>query len=254
MRLRIKEAREKAGYAQKDLADLVGVKPTTFNGYECGKHDPKSDLLVKIANVCGVTVDYLLGVNIKTAPSISDEALRLAKDYDTMLDDRGRRMARGLTDLEIGYTAKRAEKEKAERKAALLKHKDETAEEITVHVTTLYYQPVSAGNGETAEYGYSETVQLKKMPPSGTSYIVPVRGDSMEPEYNDGDRVFVRAQIDIEPGQIGVFYMDGQLWIKELGDDVLLSHNPKYPPRPMTDDVRCQGLVLGVCDESYFAK
>ena len=78
MRLRIKEAREKAGYAQKDLADLVGVKPTTFNGYECGKHDPKSDLLVKIANVCGVTVDYLLGVNIKTAPSISDEALRLA--------------------------------------------------------------------------------------------------------------------------------------------------------------------------------
>lgn len=81
MRLRIKEAREKAGYAQKDLADLVGVKPTTFNGYECGKHDPKSDLLVKIANVCGVTVDYLLGVNIKTAPSISDEALRLAKDY-----------------------------------------------------------------------------------------------------------------------------------------------------------------------------
>ena len=78
MSLRIKEAREKAGYAQKDLADLVGVKPTTFNGYECGKHDPKSDLLVKIANVCGVTVDYLLGVNIKTAPSISDEALRLA--------------------------------------------------------------------------------------------------------------------------------------------------------------------------------
>lgn len=52
-------------------------------------------------------------------------------------------MVRGLADLEIGYTAKRAEKEKAERKAALLKHKDETAEEITVHVTTLYYQPVA---------------------------------------------------------------------------------------------------------------
>ena len=30
------------------------------------------------------------------------------------------------------------------------------------------------------------------------------------------------------------------------------SHNPKYPPRPMTDDVRCQERVLGVCDESYF--
>lgn len=50
---------------------------------------------------------------------------------------------------------------------------------------------------------------------------------------------------------IGIFFMDGQMWLKELGDGVLLSHNPKYPPRPMTDDVRCQGLVLGVCDESY---
>ena len=37
-----------------------------------------------------------------------------------------------------------------------------------------------------------------------------------------------------------------------LEEDAMgLSHNPKYPPRPMTDDVRCQGLVLGVCDESY---
>lgn len=53
-------------------------------------------------------------------------------------------------------------------------------------------------------------------------------------------------------GQIGVFLMDGQLWVKELGDGVLISHSPAYPPRPMTDDVRCQGLVLGVCDESYF--
>ena len=163
-------------------------------------------------------------------------------------------MVRGLADLEIGYAAKRAEKEKAERKAELIKHREETADEIAVYVTTLYHQPVSAGNGENAAYDYSETVQLKKMPPNGTSYIVPVQGDSMEPLFSDGDKVFVRAQIDIEPGQTGVFYMDGQMWIKELGDGVLLSRNPKYPPRPMTDDVRCQGLVLGVCDESYFVR
>ena len=37
------------------------------------------------------------------------------------------------------------------------------------------------------------------------------------------------------------------------GDGVMISHNTNYPPRPMTEDIRCQGLVLGVCDESYFA-
>ena len=57
---------------------------------------------------------------------------------------------------------------------------------------------------------------------------------------------------EVEIGEIGAFYMDGQMWIKERGDGVLISHNSKYGPRPMTDDVRCQGLVLGVCDDSYF--
>ena len=32
-----------------------------MSGYETGKHDPKSDMLAKIAQICGVTVDYLLG-------------------------------------------------------------------------------------------------------------------------------------------------------------------------------------------------
>ena len=46
--------------------------------------------------------------------------------------------------------------------------------------------------------------------------------------------------------------MDGQQWVKELGEGVLLSHNPDYEPRPMTEGIRCQGRVLGVCDDTYF--
>ncbi len=251
---RLKEARERAGYTQKELGEIVGVTSSAITNYETEISHPKEPVMYALIDALGVEPNYLFQDCIKNAPSVSDEAMRLARDYDTALDDRGRKMVRGLADLEIGYAAKRAEKEKAERKAELIKHREETADEIAVYVTTLYHQPVSAGNGENAAYDYSETVQLKKMPPNGTSYIVPVQGDSMEPLFSDGDKVFVRAQIDIEPGQTGVFYMDGQMWIKELGDGVLLSRNPKYPPRPMTDDVRCQGLVLGVCDESYFVK
>ena len=240
---RLKEARERAGYTQKELGEIVGVTSSAITNYETEISHPKEPVMYALIDALGVEPNYLFQDCIKNAPSVSDEAMRLARDYDTALDDRGRKMVRGLADLEIGYAAKRAEKEKAERKAELIKHREETADEIAVYVTTLYHQPVSAGNGENAAYDYSETVQLKKMPPNGTSYIVPVQGDSMEPLFSDGDKVFVRAQIDIEPGQTGVFYMDGQMWIKELGDGVLLSRNPKYPPRPMTDDVRCQGLV-----------
>ena len=63
MKFQIKEARERAGFSQRELAEIIGVAPNTFHGYESGKHDPKSDLIAKIAQACGTTVDYLLGIS-----------------------------------------------------------------------------------------------------------------------------------------------------------------------------------------------
>ena len=62
MNFQIKEARERVGLSQKELAERIGVAPNTFHGYESGKHDPKSNLLIDIAKICGVSVDFLLGI------------------------------------------------------------------------------------------------------------------------------------------------------------------------------------------------
>ena len=115
-----------------------------------------------------------------------------------------------------------------------------------------YHQRMSAGSGQPAVDEWGENLLLTKRPPQGASYVATISGDSMEPTYHDGDRLFIQAAINIQIGQVGVFLMDGQQWVKELGDGVLISHNPAYLPRPMAEDVRCQGLVLGVCDDSYF--
>lgn len=61
MEFRIKEAREKANIEQRVLAQKLGISPSTLSGYESGKHDPKSENLSQIADICGVSVDYLLG-------------------------------------------------------------------------------------------------------------------------------------------------------------------------------------------------
>lgn len=78
MEFHIREAREKAGYSQKELAHMIGVAQNTFHGYESGKHDPKSDLLIRIAKACNVTVDFLLGHNAesetKKSPSTAETA------------------------------------------------------------------------------------------------------------------------------------------------------------------------------------
>jgi len=68
MTFRIKAARQRANLTQKALAEMIGVKPPTLNGYEKGHHDPKSDILEKIADICGVTVDFLLGREDEKTP------------------------------------------------------------------------------------------------------------------------------------------------------------------------------------------
>ena len=73
MKFQIKEARELAGLSQKELAEKIGVAPNTFHGYESGKHDPKSNILADIANVCGVSVDFLLGLQKENAPAPSED-------------------------------------------------------------------------------------------------------------------------------------------------------------------------------------
>ena len=100
---RIKEARERVGLTQKELADELGIKPSTFNGYEKGIHDPKSDILMAIADRCGVTVDFLLGVKEK-APAeqgLSPDQIELLRLFDAS-DADGRDLLLHLAR----YTAK----------------------------------------------------------------------------------------------------------------------------------------------------
>lgn len=89
MTFRIKEAREQAGYSQKELAEIIGVAPNTFHGYESGKHDPKSELLAKIAQACNVTVDFILGRESETkkSPDAAEAAPEAGGDLSKAEED-----------------------------------------------------------------------------------------------------------------------------------------------------------------------
>lgn len=57
---RLKQLRMQKGLNQKAFAELVDVHPVQYNRYETGDNIPASELLTKIADALGVTVDYLL--------------------------------------------------------------------------------------------------------------------------------------------------------------------------------------------------
>ncbi|MCI6686788.1 MAG: helix-turn-helix domain-containing protein [Ruminococcus sp.] len=57
----LKLARKQSGMTQKEVADNIGVGQSTYKNYECGIREPNGDTIVELANLFGVTTDYLLG-------------------------------------------------------------------------------------------------------------------------------------------------------------------------------------------------
>ncbi len=54
---KVKEYREKAGYKQSELAEMVGARRETIVHLENGRYNPSLKLAMDIAKVFGVTVE-----------------------------------------------------------------------------------------------------------------------------------------------------------------------------------------------------
>ena len=61
----LREARKNSGMTQKEVAQKVGVARSTYALYETGERSPDVEVVKKLAEVLGVSGDYLIG-NIKT--------------------------------------------------------------------------------------------------------------------------------------------------------------------------------------------
>ena len=60
---RLKELRNEKGSSLRKVASDLGIHFTTYESYEKNESAPKPEMIVKIANLFGVTPNYLLGVD-----------------------------------------------------------------------------------------------------------------------------------------------------------------------------------------------
>ena len=60
MGARIAALRRRSGLSQADLAQLLRCSTSAVGMYEQGRREPAADLLVRLAEVFGVSTDYLL--------------------------------------------------------------------------------------------------------------------------------------------------------------------------------------------------
>lgn len=101
--------------------------------------------------------------------------------------------------------------------------------------------PVSAGLGEFLDGDDYENIPVPSDVPEHATFALSVSGDSMEPRFHDRQTVWVERMEQINHGEIGIFCLNGEAYIKKLQDNedgvCLISLNERYKPiRVKPDD------------------
>lgn len=225
----LKEARIKKGYKQEELATLVGKSKNVISNWERGDNKPDADTLFELCDILDVDANYLLGWENNKNLSLSISEQSLIKKYRHLLDD----------DKEaVDYLVNRLYVKETEKEYVNLQPNK---------VIDLYPHLASAGTGQ---YLFDD-IPAEKIEVEWNSeadFAIGVQGDSMEPTYKDEDTLLVKRQDNIEIGDIGIFIVNGESFVKEYQKNRLVSHNDEYEDIEFNENMNivCVGKVIGV--------
>ena len=245
----LKQLRLKSGYTQREAAELLGKKQQTVASWETGQSQPDANTLFFICSIYGTTVDEAFGFT-HDRKNISSKDIELLEKYHA-LDALGQSHVDAVLSWESDRVKALAD---AVAEIASLKGRLETCSSLVSiedmrpkYYITYYHKLASAGRGEYLfEDIPTDLIAVEDTPVARRAdFVIGVIGDSMEPTYHDGDNVFVEKTDIVKVGEIGIFFIGNECFIKEAGADGLISHNSKYPLIPGSDSIRCVGRILG---------
>jgi len=99
----LKEVRKAAKKTQIQVANMLGVTQAAYAMYENGSRSPTNDMLIKLADYFGVSVDYLLGRPECPTEPIDEDLRHLTDTWHSLSDTAKMRLlayADGLKDNE----------------------------------------------------------------------------------------------------------------------------------------------------------
>ena len=246
----------------KAECDKQGLKLTTIV-LECGGTKgiiggwkngaaPRSDIVMKLAVRLNVPTDSLLfGENY--CNFLSSPEKELIAYFKALSDeDKGRVLGKAETLAELA--AERAEQERAaaekQKCIALPVFLESNTEENTIDIN-FYDMPSSAGTGIFLDHTHYERRKIRRTAEAERAdFAIPITGDSMEPVFHSGDVVLVESCPYVREGEIGIFVLDGDAFIKKYDGNRLLSLNPQYEPIELSkyETAVCLGRVLGIAE------
>lgn len=250
---KISEYKKKMNLTTEELSDKSGVPIGTLNKILSGAtKDPKIETLKAISKVLGLSLDafddeeLLKSNDNATNNNISSTEYKHILKYRS-LDDTGKNRIDYELDREIERVEEWKKQSEYIKHLETAEHNDNKISDVDKRLINYYYRVASAGTGQIIfDMPPTKRIEIPNTPDyRKVDYAIGVNGTSMQPLYNDGDMLLVEMTEDIEIGEIGIFRINGESFVKKLGETELISLNPASKNIPLNESAEYMGKVIG---------
>ncbi|PZH36647.1 LexA family transcriptional regulator [Staphylococcus aureus] len=231
---RLKQIMSERKISQSELSRRTGIGRNSISDYLNGKYEAKQDKVFELAKALNVNEAWLMGFDISKNRKIENNAI--TSIYSKLTPPRQSNV--------LKYATNQLEEQNNDSDN-LVDFNSYIQEKSEVDI----YGCASAGIGERL---YNEPISKEFVRGYVPAHDIAlkVNGDSMEPLFKNGQIIFIEKSHTIKDGQIGVFIINGDAYVKKVYVEdnrlTLVSLNKKYKDLYFYDNesVRLVGKVI----------
>jgi transcriptional regulator with XRE-family HTH domain len=217
----LRRLRENAGLSVNDVGNALSRQGKTINAWENGRGEPDITALVTLSTLFGVknllaliAVD-MYGDGAPIRPEINEAEELLLKNFRA-LDRFGKQTVQLVIGSEL------------ERVSFITDEAGAPAIDDTIEIP-LSRQPLFPGCEITDETLF-ESVQFIKIPKTDihkdVDFALRIDGSGFEPRFSHDDILLIKRQSEIGIGELGIFSVDGIIYLRGFGHGRLISVTP----------------------------
>ena len=219
----IKEVRKSKKLTQKKLAELTGFKQNTISNHENGNRQLDEKDIRIYAQALEVSPQYLFDLAKPSSIEITPTTSPIQTIYDQLEPPRQGKV--------LTYAERQLNEQKNEEETKI----NEVSEVISLYQVEVVSE-TAAACGFNYGFGYDdtdrETIEVDERPPRH-DIATKVSGDSMQPDYQDGDILYlVDKGLTTYNGDLAVIAYGDRSYFKKIytenGRLRLVSLNDKY--------------------------
>ena len=217
----IKTFRKSAGFTQDELAKRLNTTKQTISRYEKGDRKANQDMLFELCDIFGVSIDDFFPSQNESTQTPATSPIQTI--YDQLAPPRQGKV--------LTYAERQLNEQKNEEETKI----NEVSEVISLYQVEVVSE-TAAACGFNYGFGYDdtdrETIEVDEQPPRH-DIATKVSGDSMQPDYQDGDILYLADKgLTTYNGDLAVIAYGDRSYFKKIytenGRLRLVSLNDKY--------------------------